>query len=124
MTLKASVAPRNSVLLIMVKGTNDIPESMGGKLVVATGSCVAVGTLSEADGETFIILTNEEPPAREISGLARVFKDVLATPTKVVEVRTILLKAVLALPVPNSQTSVEIWTNSNTEPDKILISLK
>lgn len=53
--LKVRVRAPNSVVLVGDPG-GEPPESLAGGLVSATSSCVAVGTLSEADGETMIRL--------------------------------------------------------------------
>ena len=118
---KAQIAPRNSLLLVMDRDSGEIPDSMDGRLVVATPSCIAVGTLSEADGETSVVLTDEKALAHSDSGFRKVFSGVLETPKKEVHVCTVLLQPVVKLPVLNTQSNVEIWANSETEPNKLCV---
>jgi hypothetical protein len=101
--------------------SGEIPESMDGKLVVASSSCVAVGTLCAVDGETLAILTDEKIHLQRISGLRRVFSGILATPKKHVDVCTVLLEPILKLSVQNAESKVEIWANSEIEPDTLCV---
>lgn len=43
------VAPPNSVVLVSDVNGGEIPKTMGGSLVSATNTCVAVGCLSEGE---------------------------------------------------------------------------
>ncbi len=111
MITETNIAPQNSLLLVMDRDSGVVPQSMGGKLVAATPSCVAVGTLSAADGETWVLLTDEKDRTREIPGLRMVYSGVLATPQSEVHVCTVLNRTVLKLDVPDIQSNVEIWVN-------------
>jgi len=121
MTAEAKIAPKNSVLLVMDRDSGEIPESMDGKLVVSMPSCIAVGTLSEADGETSVMLTNENTLAHAGSRLRRVFSGVLQTPKKEVHVCTVLLQTVVTLPVSSTQSNVEIWVDNDMEPSRLCV---
>jgi len=121
MTVEIKIAPKNSLLLVMDKDSGEIPELMNGKLVVATPSCVAVGTLSEADGKTSVMLTDEKIHVHEISGLQKVFTGVLATPKKEVHLYTVLLQSVLNLSVPNTESNVEVWASDEKEPERLCV---
>ena len=120
MIAEASLAPANSLLLIMDPDADSIPESMGAGLVAATPSCIAVGTLSEDAGETHIRLTNERAA---VSGpeMQRVFRGVLETPGRQVQVCTVLLEPVVSLPVPGVSSHVEIWADHPTEPRNLRV---
>jgi hypothetical protein len=97
---------------------------MGGKLVVSTRSCVAVGTRSETDGQTLVMLTDENVRAWEDPNLERVFSGVLATPNKEVHICTVHLEPVLKLSVPGTETDVEVWANDRNEPTRLCVSVK
>lgn len=121
MKLTAEIAPPNSLLLVMDE-IAEIPESMGNGLVVATASCIAVGTRSDADGTTEVVLSNE-PKCRESEGrLQLVFRGVLATPSRSVSLYTVLLQKFLTLPVPFERTAIEIWADHGTEPSHLCIA--
>jgi hypothetical protein len=94
MTTETKIAPQNSLLLVMDKDNGEIPELMSGKLVVATQSCIAVGTLSASDGETSVMLTDDKIHVQEISGIQKAFCGVLATPNKKIDLCTVLLQPV------------------------------
>jgi hypothetical protein len=121
MKTEIKIAPKNSLLLVMDKDSGEVPESLEGNLVFATASCIAVGTLSEVDGETSVLLTDEAIQSPQIQGSRRVFSGILATPKKVIDVCTVLLEPVMTLPVQGEETNVEIWANHTTEPNKLCI---
>jgi len=123
MITTVSLAPRNSVVLIMGAEGARIPDSMGGKLVVATTSCIAVGTRNEADGKTSITLTDETQAGYHSDDrrFQKVFSGVLETPERQLAVRTVLLQTVARLEVSKDLTRIVIFTNDESEPDKICI---
>ena len=120
MTLEITIAPPNSLLLLLGKESAKIPESIG-QLIGATSSCIAVGTLSAVDGKTSVTLSDDVLPVQKVENLRNVFSGILETPRSVVEVYTVLGEAILTLPVPNHRSHVEIWANNETEPDQLYI---
>lgn len=123
MKLEVKIAPPNSILLVMDRETIDIPESMEGELISATPSCVAVGTLSEFDGETSVTLTNEGRLAHEADGLREIFRGDLEVPSKEVYVCTSLNEVVLQLSVSTTRTQIAIYSNHQLEPSRLYIVL-
>lgn len=119
MRLGATLAPRNSIILVMDRTVGVIPETMGGGLVASTPTCIAIGTLSEHDGETSISLSDEAPPAGE-GGHARL-DVVLKTPSRSLSVCSVLDEVLLEMNVPSDETRVQVWANDDAEPDNIVI---
>lgn len=119
MRLTIDVAPKNSLVLIMDRSVGVVPNEMGGALVSATSTCVAVGTLSEYDGETSICLSDEGPPAGP--GYPQVFDGILGTPSMTVSVCSILDEVLLEIAVPTTRTRIQILANDASEPDKLVI---
>lgn len=119
MIYETHVAPPNSLILVMDQKVGEVPDSMNHGMVAATASCVAVGTLSEADGETFISLSDEVPS--RLPKQAPVFDGVLPTPTKRLAVCSVQDEPLLALDVPSSSTRVRIWANHPAEANEIWI---
>jgi hypothetical protein len=113
------VAPPNSLVLVMDHTLGNVPDSMNQNLVASTQSCVAVGTLSEADGETFLSLSDETPS--RLPNRAPVFDGVLPTPSKRVSVCSVRDEPLLLLDVPASRTRVRVWANHTSEPNEIWI---
>jgi len=121
MIAEIKIAAPNSLLLVMNGGTVEIPESIDGRLVASTPSCIAVGTLSAADGETSVTLTDENAHVLLDPALREVFRGNLAMPERRVEVCTVLLEPILSIAVPSTQGNVQIWANHETEPDKLVV---
>jgi hypothetical protein len=113
------VAPSNSLVLVMDRAVGVIPETLGGGLIAATASCVAVGTLEENDGETSISISDEGVP----SGVANepVFDGVIETPSKILSVCSVLEEVFLEVPVHAERTRVQVWANDSAEPDVVAI---
>jgi hypothetical protein len=112
------LAPPNSILLVMDSRIGEPPMGMGGDLVAATASCVAIGTLSDVDGETTVEFADEpSSPA----GLVQVFDGRISTPSRAVDLCTALLEPVVHLSVPSVTSRVRVWANHGSEPDRLLI---
>jgi len=111
------IAPSNSLILVMDMSIGKIPASMDDSLISATSSCVAVGTLSELDGETTISVRDHVANV----GLSLAFDGILDTPTKVLSVCTVKNTEVLAYRVPSTHTRIQIWVNHPSEPSEIEI---
>jgi len=114
------IVPPNSVILVLGQSASiEIPPSMTNGVVQATESCIAIGTLSSADGPTFVSLSDEL--LESLATQASVFDDTLNTPLKRLTVCTVLKEEFLGIDVPASQTRIRIWVNHASEPDKIWI---
>ena len=111
------IAPRNSLILVMDQSVGEIPGSMNKALVAATPSCIAVGTLSEHDGDTLISLSDE--PTTLEAGLSLVFDGTLQTPTRKLSLCSVLDETLITSDVPGETTRVQVWANDDSEPDLI-----
>jgi hypothetical protein len=121
MIIEARAAIKNSVVLVLDPQSDDIPASMEGRLIAASSSCIAIGTLCEVDGETHVILTDEKEDQRVNSKLHSVFNGVIATPGERVVVCLVSLEPLAALPVSGKRSGVEVWVNDDSEPSEIRI---
>lgn len=117
MKRRIRLAPKNSLILVMDQSVGEVPESMSNALVAATPSCIAVGTLSEYDGETQVSLSDESSPDK--LGLSLVFDGVLETPTRKLSVCSVLDETLVTLDVPTEASRVQIWANDDKEPNEI-----
>lgn len=113
-------APPNSLVLVMDPRGGEIPASMNQSLVSATNSCIAIGCLSEDDGETDVCLG---PRSNVDSGERPVFDGTLATPSRKVAVKTVLGETLLEATVPAAVTHIRVWANDAAEPDRIVIGI-
>ena len=74
-----TLAPPNSLLLVMDHTAGQIPESMRGSAIAFTSTCIAIGTLSETAGSTRVALDNASS-AQPNGTIA--FDGVLDTPSR------------------------------------------
>jgi hypothetical protein len=116
----AKVTPSHSVILVMVRLAGVIPSSMSGALVASTPSCVAVGILSEHDGETTITITDEDA---DLSVGLPVFDGVILTPSRVVSVCSALDDVLRVGSVPAETSRIRVFVNHPMEPDLITIRI-
>jgi hypothetical protein len=119
MIVDITITPPNSLVLITGSRDSIVPADMLNKLIASTSTCIAVGTRSETDGTTHIILTDEPVRVQADSRLHNIFAGDLETPNKVINVETVLLTSVAQLPVATCRSRLEIWVDDNTEPTKI-----
>jgi hypothetical protein len=119
MRLTVTLAPRNSLILVMDRAAGAIPEAMAGRLVAATPTCIAVGTRSEHDGETSISLADEATPSE--GGANPRFDGVLKTPSRRLSVCSVIEEVLLEMSVRSDETRVQVWANDAAEPDNIAI---
>ena len=117
MTQEIRIAPQNSLVLVMDPSVGEVPESMKGKPIASTRSCVAIGTLSEQDGETLISLSTD--PAAVTPGEVLRFDGPIVTPSRRLSISTVVGIQLLAMDVPHSRARIRVWTNHETEPDEI-----
>ena len=120
MTVSTKVAPPNSVLLIEDSSGGEVPVSMSRSLVAATASCIAIGCRPEDDGETEISLGRSQEMG---GGEQLVFEGSLRTPSRRLAVRTVYGATLLDMTVQAAETTVRIWANDPSEPDRIGIGI-
>jgi len=114
------VAPPNSLILVEDSNGGEIPTSMDQSLVVTTDSCIAVGCKAEDDGETEITL---EYCSSVDLGDQLAFEGLLQTPSRKVAIRTTRDVTLLEMPVAGTETTLKIWVNDLTEPDRITVGI-
>ena len=112
-------APNSVLLLGDPQGLP--PESMRGRVVANSRSCIAVGTISEADGEAHIRLAvppNGSPHSHpEILG----FEGSVELPNRLFVVSSVQGDTYAVLPVNAQSVRVRIWLDDATEPREIYV---
>jgi hypothetical protein len=121
MSNSITIAVPNAIILISDLGGGTTPDLMRGTLVASTPSCIAVGCMSDCNGETEVTLGLVKDVG---SGEISVFEGELMTPNHEVAVRTILDERILQAHVLRSRTRVRIWVNHPSEPNKVIIGLQ
>lgn len=122
MKVETTTSTPHSVLLVMDHSFGSPPESMGNQLISVTSSCVAVGTLSEQDGQTHIILINE-PAYKEPGCPLLVFDGAIAVENKDVSIISALDEELLKIPVNSKIAHIRIWVNDQIEPGRIVVAV-
>jgi hypothetical protein len=96
------------------------PREMTTRLI-STDTCILVGCLMDADGETEFVLGRMS----EIDAGDRLaFQGMLKTPTRRIALESVDGRIVLEAPVPREETMVRIWTNHESEPDKVIVGFE
>jgi hypothetical protein len=123
MKLETEIAPPNSLLFVMDRNAGELPETLIDHGVTATESCVAIGTLSAADGTTLVEITDENMLRNRVPRLRKMFGGILKTPGHEIVVCTVRLDTILRCPVPDDSVEVEIWGNDEDEPSIVCVKL-
>lgn len=120
MTVEATTAAPNSLVLVQALTGGQPPDSLDG-LAGSTSTCVAVGTLSSQDGETTIVVTDDAAPVLAANEL-QVFDGEIDVPGGTLAVTTVFNDVLVTLPVRTGSVALRIWVNHETEPDRIVIA--
>jgi hypothetical protein len=123
MKKELSVAPPNSLIVVMDRTRPEIPATMAGKPIASTSSCVAVSTLSELDGATRVILTDEHCAEYLGEKVRSVFRGTLETPSRTLSICTILDQVLLEITTLSTLTNIEILSNKEREPTLIVVAV-
>jgi hypothetical protein len=120
MKCETTITPPNSIILVMDFTAGRVPDSFERGLIAATETCVAVGTLSEQDGSTTIVLTDEFS-SDLISDEVLVYENSIRVPGSALSVVTSWNEPVLSVPVLADQVYIRVWVNHPSEPNRIVI---
>lgn len=89
--------------------------------MIWTDTCILVGCLMDADGETEFTLGT----VREVDpGRLPAFEGKLKTPTRKISLESVDGRKVLEAPVPQLETTIRIWTNHESEPDNVIVGFE
>lgn len=113
--------PPFSLVFVMDPASGELPESLGSSSITVGPSSVAVGTLADADGPTELYLgLDDELPL--IDDLVLRWQGTLATSGRV---GLVTAENEVLLECPGEPISlIQIWTNDESEPDKVVVLLK
>lgn len=117
---EVTVTPPNSLLLVMDPVVGVPPASMSGGLVSATDSCIAVGTLSAADGSTRVRLVDAAEQDSPADQLMSVWSQSLLTPSGKLAIMDVLGQTLLEHPSVGA-VQVASWANDQAEPNEICV---
>jgi hypothetical protein len=118
----AEVRAPNSLLLVMDLDSREIPESFGGNLIAASGCCVAVGTLSEADGMTRVEMVSGREAPQVGGDWLLAWEGDLSTPSGSLVVAT-AHDAVLLRREVGGTAHIRLLVNDASEPDRIVVAV-
>ena len=118
-----SVSAPNSLLLVTTSEQPEIPASMDARLIASTSTTVAVGTLSESDGQTVVRLTDEMPD-QESEGVQLVYEGRLEGGLGFVRVINVRGEAYLEWGDVLESFRLRIWANDPSEPDLVVVEIR
>lgn len=113
-----TLAPPNSLILIMDYDFGELPEDIGNQLIAFTDSCVAVGTLSEVDGNTTITLTDDQEHGKHGEMF---FEGTLKIPSHELSICSTDNVQLLAMQLSKPEIKIKIIANDASEPDNIIV---
>jgi len=110
----------NSVMLVAGPDAGEIPESLGGELIAASPTCIAIGTASEMDGATTVEIARSSNHCGR-DGFMQAFTGEIAVLDSELCVLDIELNVVLTMPVSANRLKLSVFVNHRSEPSQILI---
>lgn len=120
MIAETRIRPAGSVLAITGDEYAEMPEvTAGSSRLWANEWCVFVGTLTDADGETHLQISDDE----FMTDLPLVFDGFIAAPSGRVSVSDAHLTEFGAVPVSVPNARVRVWTNHPSEPTEVLVAI-
>lgn len=122
MKKEITIAPPNSLVLLMDYENGEIPENFNDGLISATSSCVAIGTLPEVDGLTYVKLS-DDTPCLESKKMILIFDGTIHLRGIELSLCTSENQVLTSLKVKSGKNKVEIYVNDRFVPDKIFIFL-
>ena len=118
MKREVKLALPHSIVMVMDKVSGNPPTTFAGNLIASTATCVAVGAMSEYDGETTLLFADEDDP--QITSLGYLaFDGLVEVQGKEISLVTALNQPLSSLPVQGGHTRVRVWVNDMSEPNRI-----
>lgn len=122
MKLVVNAALPNSIVMAMDFESGEPPESMGGGLIAANATCVAIGTLAEQSGATEVVLADQLEDVNSVDMLIA-FDGRLKCPNGEVSLVSALNEKLLSMPVTLKEVRVRVFVNDDAEPNRLAIVL-
>jgi hypothetical protein len=113
------IRPPNSIIFLHDINTRNVkwPNVKAGRLIESTESCVACGTLAEIDGETHVLLSNNEIE----NNLEMYFAGQLDAQSKKICISLSDGSVIDSIFVSSIRPSITIYANDDNEPSEIII---
>lgn len=122
MKLVVNAALPNSIVMAMDFESGEPPESMGGGLIAANATCVAIGTLAEQSGATEVVLADQLEDVNSVD-MHIAFDGRLKCPNGEVSLVSALNEKLLSMPVTLKEVRVRVFVNDDAEPNRLAIVL-
>lgn len=113
-------APPNSLILVEDSSGGEVPLSMNESLTSFTSTCLAIGCLSDMDGETNIGIGYFDYLDE---GVNLAFSGSLETPNLKIAINAVFGLRLLETKFKQIKTQIEVWVNHSIEPDRIIVRL-
>lgn len=113
------ITPSNSIIFVSDVDGGVAPEAFKYDPIMSTPTCIAIGVLTEYEGETTIMMVPSWSVARPD---IPVFDGMLDTPTGQVVVSMVDRTVLLESRSGETRTRIRVWTNDAKQPDEVLIA--
>lgn len=119
--MKIKQAMPHSLVLLMDYCVGEIPSSFTEGLVTSTPTCIAIGTVSEDDGVTSVLVTHA--PQNYSDGLLKIYTGSLLTPSKELSLVDTGNHVLATMKVFGEEINLDIWVDHPLEPENIVIGI-
>lgn len=117
---KKYAIPYAQIVIVDPSGKAEVPDWREGVSVVSTDTCILCACLPDMDGETEITVGKAEDVD---PGGYPVFEGKLMTPSYTVALETVEGDSILDVKTIMRETTIRIWINHKTSPDKVAIGI-
>ena len=117
----ATIAPPNSLILVMDHATGLLPDSLNDSLITATDTCVAIGTRAECDGETDVYIGSDPIVVSSDVNLKEAYHGTIATSSGVLTICDVYNDRILDWEIGELSCSISVFVNDSAEPSIIHI---
>jgi hypothetical protein len=122
MVIEVLADPPSSVILVTDPAIGEVPGAMHG-LPASTSTCVAVATMTSADGATRIRLNSGDgSTSATVENLALIWEGRITTSARLA-VATVLWDELASVPT-RGEVDLQIWADNPDEPGEILILVR
>jgi hypothetical protein len=111
----------NAIAFISDVNGGVAPYPTWGALVQSTPSCIAVACTPDSEGATSITVGAED---NVNPGGTSAFQGTLDTPSGTLVVTTVDRRVVMSFEVARTTTSVRVWANDPSVPDRVVIGVQ
>lgn len=123
MTKEVTFSSDHGLVLLVGHEDAEIPSWVRGASVLKADSCLVIMILHPMDGDTTVMLTDENIAEEIRPDMHLAFAGTLHTRSRFASVYTTSWTLLAKLPVASDETDIEVLTNRHREPSKVWIRI-